>query len=63
MRAPDFSVDFRGEAHYTSARARSKLSKETEGEVAQSVERETENLCVGGSIPSLATPLIPPENT
>ncbi len=24
------------------------------GEVAQSVERETENLCVGGSIPSLA---------
>ena len=25
------------------------------GEVAQSVERETENLCVGGSIPSLAT--------
>jgi hypothetical protein len=31
----------------------------SEGEVAQSVERETENLCVGGSIPSLATPFHP----
>jgi hypothetical protein len=30
------------------------------GEVAQSVERETENLCVGGSIPPLATPLLAP---
>ncbi len=29
------------------------------GEVAQSVERETENLCVGGSIPSLAIPTPP----
>ncbi len=29
------------------------------GEVAQSVERETENLCVGGSIPSLATSTTP----
>lgn len=38
-----------------------KLYLETKfsGEVAQSVERETENLCVGGSIPSLA---IPPNN-
>ena len=25
------------------------------GEVAQSVEQKTENLCVGGSIPSLTT--------
>ncbi len=35
-----------------------KLYLETKfsGEVAQSVERETENLCVGGSIPSLAIP-------
>jgi hypothetical protein len=29
----------------------------SDGEVAQSVERGTENPCVGGSIPSLATPL------
>ena len=31
------------------------IAPQQHGEVAQSVERETENLCVGGSIPSLAT--------
>ncbi len=37
------------------------LTANATGEVAQSVERETENLCVGGSIPSLATALISSE--
>jgi hypothetical protein len=36
------------------------LETKFSGEVAQSVERETENLCVGGSIPSLAIPQFPP---
>lgn len=39
------------------------LAPQQHGEVAQSVERETENLCVGGSIPSLATFHIKPSRT
>ena len=54
-----FPIDIGERGIYTKFRV-SKLPV-NRGEVAQSVERETENLCVGGSIPSLATPQNPLE--
>gem|GEM_PF-5470149 len=33
------------------------------GQVAQSVEQRTENPCVGGSIPSLATFIVPEKSS
>ena len=49
----NFAIDIRLLENYTYVRFRADVQRD--GEVAQSVERETENLCVGGSIPSLAT--------
>jgi hypothetical protein len=49
------SVDNRGSGPYTRPRFRDPEAPPN-GEVAQLVERGTENPCVGGSIPSLAIP-------
>jgi hypothetical protein len=53
------SIDFRGAQKYTNSRPKEEQDRPS-GEVAQSVERGTENPCVGGSIPSLAIPLFSP---
>jgi hypothetical protein len=47
------SIDFQGGQKYTNSRPKEEQDRPN-GEVAQSVERGTENPCVGGSIPSLA---------
>jgi hypothetical protein len=56
---PSGIVDNRGPEKYTMTRFRGPEAL-SDGEVAQLVERGTENPCVGGSIPSLAIPPFSP---